>query len=632
MRPVHNRTQAHLSFDSFCGKIRWYIVWRIINMKKRIFFLNIFLVFILSFPVCAAEPDQIPGNTSTAGAEGCLPSDAPEITGDSGIVMDLDTGDILYAKNMYKRAEPASTTKLMTALLAVKHLSPSDKITVLDGALSGITYDAVSIGLSPGEIMSVQDLLYALLLPSANDAANVLGMAVSGTIANFAKDMNVMATSLGCKGTHFANANGLPDQNHYTTAYDMALIARAAYGQSRIRDVIRTESYWIPATNMVGERELWTTNQMLYDITDLYYEYCTGGKTGYTESAGNTMVAFAEKDSRRLVSVVFGCPSSDDRFLDSAKLLEFAFDSYHVIRPLEGFSLSMPDRSTNPVLENYYDILTHSLPEFSVDTDLTIYTRANVTADDIKKDISLNTDRTTDDVGQVTLTYKGETLSTIPIHSDRTDMTEDLSTLQLDHISRKSDDKVETIERSNIIKDVVQEYFPQMMICVLTAIGLCLCMILIVKHKQKKRVNIRRYFGDGPVPSRNAKDDQEEVQEFEKRRAEQKMLKSIEDDGSVTRKKPVSTVLSRLTAASGDGNTDEAAEEVSLDDLVDDLPKKASGAQQAENSTDEAAKEVSLDDLVDDLPKKASGAQQADNTSKKASRKEDDSDPFVDEG
>ena len=110
------------------------------------------------------------------------------------------------------------------------------------------------------------------------------------------------------------------------------------------------------------------------------------------------------------------------------------------------------------------------------------------------------------------------------------------------------------------------------------------------------------------------------------------MLKSIEDDGSVTRKKPVSTVLSRLTAASGDGNTDEAAEEVSLDDLVDDLPKKASGTQQAENSTDEAAKEVSLDDLVDDLPKKASGAQQADNTSKKASRKEDDSDPFVDEG
>ena len=503
-------------------------------MKKRIFLFFIIAVLLFDLPVFAAEPAQIPGNESSTGGseEGgtYIPADAPALTANSAILMDMDTGDILYEKNPHKRSEPASTTKLMTALLVVDHLSFKDKLTVSDGALDGISYDAVTIGLSPGETMSVEDLLFAMLLPSANDAANVLAMGVSNTVGSFVKEMNSTAESLGCTETHFANANGLPDPEHYTTVYDMALIARAAYGKSRIRDIICQESHWIPATNLVGERELWTTNQMLYSITDYYYEPCTGGKTGYTESAGNTMVAFAEKDGRRLVSVCFGCPTAGDRYIDSATLLEFGFTAYHKIAPLSDFKLSEAEETANPVLENYYARLPHSLPEFTLDTSLILYTRTSVSADDIEKTVTYNVNKSQTEVGNVTLSYKGQTLATVPIVSDQTHMAEDLSTLNLNKRNNSSITTTPAPTRSEIFRDVLKESMPRFVICLILAIGLCLGTILVVQHRRKKRVTVHRYFGDGPVPAR---DGPEVMEEIRKQKAQREYLATIEDESEL---------------------------------------------------------------------------------------------------
>ena len=561
-------------------------------MKKYIFLFMIFLLLIPSIPVSAAEPDQIPGNESVsknpdAGEASFSPVDAPLVTADSAIVMDMDTGDVLYEKNAHKKAEPASTTKLMTAMLAVDHLNVADKVTVQDGAFDNISYDAVTIGLSPGEEMSVQDLLYATLLPSANDAANELAMATSKTIGKFVKEMNRTAKELGCKDTQFNNANGLPDVNHYTTAYDMALIGRAAYGRSRIKDVIRTESYWISATNMVGERELWTTNQMLYDVTSLYYEYCTGGKTGYTESAGNTMVAFAEKNGRRLVSVVFGCPTSDDRFIDSRTLLEYAFESYHQIAPLEDFQLEISETAGNPILENYYARLEHSLPEFTLDTSLRICTRTTVSAEDIDKTVSLSASRTGNDAGEVTLSYKGTTLATVPIHADQSEMDKDLSKLTSEPIHSKQSTVSQVPDRSEIFRDVLHESFPRILICLILASALCVGTILVVSHRRKNRVTVHRYFGDGPVPAR----DGEEVIEEQRRRKEMhRMLNTIEDEVEPAPKKPAKK-------PENDPEEDEFLDEIpkkpakTPDKTLDKTPVKTSGEtpEMTPNETPDAA-------------------------------------------
>ncbi len=542
-----------------------------IHVKRSIIIILIISLLLVPFPVQAAEPNTIPGNESFTGGA-FIPSDAPEITGTTGIVMDMDTGDILYEKDCHRRAEPASTTKLLTAILAVDNLNPSDLITVKDGALEGISYDAVRIWLSPGETMPVSDLLYALLLPSANDAANVLAMAVAGTVPSFVVKMNETAEALGCKDTHFTNANGLPDPQHYTTAYDMALIARAAYSRSRIRDVLATPAYWIPATNMAEERELWTTNYLLYDVTDVYYDACTGGKTGYTEEAGNCMVAFAEKYGRRLVSVVFHCPGPNDRFIDSKALLEFCFEEYHRIHPLEGFTLSgQNDKDANDpvsgtsgegtsgtsetgtsdkgstgtsglstaVLGNYYARLPHALPEYSVDTSLSIYARSSVAAGDIQKEITLKLDKYKGTAGEVKLTYLNRALATIPILMDRTRLDEDLETLaamEAGTIRPRGDGNAELpATRSEILRSVLEESIPRLMFCILAAALLVVGTVIIAHFRRKRRVRISRYFGDGPV----AAVDPEAAAAEEERKKAREALRRLEDSGVGTpRPKP----------------------------------------------------------------------------------------------
>ena len=210
----------------------------------------------------------------------------------AAILIDSDSGKVLYEKNADEQCYPASTTKIMTALLAFEaidrgELSMDQVITVKQEALDSITDpEASTVYLAAGEEVPVKDLLYSIMLPSANDAANVMAVVVSGDVDTFVEKMNSRAKELGCTGTHFANPNGLHDDDHYTTARDMALIARECMKHEQFRKMASTGEYAMPATNYSQPRDLYTTDYMIRPGSGFYYEYANGIKTGYTSSAG----------------------------------------------------------------------------------------------------------------------------------------------------------------------------------------------------------------------------------------------------------------------------------------------------------------------------------------------------------
>ena len=264
-----------------------------------------------------------------------------KISAESGIVMDVQSGTILYSKNIDKKEYPASITKVMTALVAIENSSLSETVTFSYDAVMNLESGASNIGTQVGEKMTMEECLYAILLMSANEVCNGVAEHIAGSIDGFIKMMNNRAKELGCTGTHFVNANGLWKKNHYTTAHDMALIARAAYKNPTFAKITGTKRYNIPKTNKAKNgHALYNHHGMLYASTfpQYVYEYCVGGKTGYTSKCRYTLVTFAKKDDMTLVSVIMKAPNSPwvepNEYTDSTSLLNSCFESYsrHKIR------------------------------------------------------------------------------------------------------------------------------------------------------------------------------------------------------------------------------------------------------------------------------------------------------------
>ena len=268
----------------------------------------------------------------------------PAIGAQSAILMEMNTHTILYAKNIHKTEYPASTTKVMTALLVVEaisygQLSPDTVATVSSSAVQGIPSEYVTGGFKAGENVSIEDLLYCMLLESDCDASNILAEAVDSSISDFVAHMNRKAGELGCQGTHFTNTYGLHDENHYSTAYDLALIMQAALEYDLFRTVIKTAKYTVPATNISGERFFYNKNALISNLyySGYYYDKCIGGKTGTTDDAGRCLVAAAEDGDELLISVILGSgpmqvPGEENlkqgQFRESIRLLEYGFDNF----------------------------------------------------------------------------------------------------------------------------------------------------------------------------------------------------------------------------------------------------------------------------------------------------------------
>lgn len=252
------------------------------------------------------------------------------------VLMEYSTGKILFEKNLNKMMYPASTTKLMTAILVLEKCQLTDVATVSNSAVDSVPAGYSTAYLQKGEKLTIEQLLHVLLIPSANDAANVLAEHVGGSIANFANMMNSKAKEIGCENTNFKNPSGIHDENHYSTAYDLSLIAKHAMQFQTIKDIVQKTVYNLPKTDKYNSdnRIFYNTNLLLshHSPDDYYYPYATGLKTGYTNPAKDCIIATAKKDDLELIAVILGAEDTNGslvpKFLDCKKLFEYGFSNY----------------------------------------------------------------------------------------------------------------------------------------------------------------------------------------------------------------------------------------------------------------------------------------------------------------
>lgn len=277
--------------------------------------------------VCATEGTEPPAAYYEAVQTDALANwpQGPAIYAESGILVDLDTQEILYSKNIDKQLYPASITKVMTTLVAIESSSPEEPVTFSQHALDSIEWDSSNIGCRLNETLTMEQCWYAMMLNSANEVCCGVSEHISGSIEAFVEKMNQKAAELGCTNTHFSNPNGLPDETHYTTAHDMALIANAAYQNETFRQVFSTRQYEIPPTPQYTEtRYLYNHHKMMQPDTEYYYEGCLGGKTGYTETALNTLVTIASRNGKNLLCVTMRTQGRQV-YTDTASLFDYGF-------------------------------------------------------------------------------------------------------------------------------------------------------------------------------------------------------------------------------------------------------------------------------------------------------------------
>lgn len=273
--------------------------------------------------------------------------EAPDISSDAAILIERSTGTVLYSKNATKSEYPASTTKIMTALLTLENCELDETVTFSKTAIYALPTGASHIGMTPGEELSVLNCLYGLLLPSANEVANALAERVSGSMNDFVELMNKRAKELGCVNTNFVNPNGLHDDEHITCAYDLALIFMACLDTPNFISIDQTTTYVIGATNLVDEtRPIKTTHKMLLSDSDYYDERVICGKTGHTDEAGGCLVTYASSDGLELVCVVLNAEQPAE-YEDTETLLDYGFSSFALTSSIDLSSLGSNSSSTS---------------------------------------------------------------------------------------------------------------------------------------------------------------------------------------------------------------------------------------------------------------------------------------------
>lgn len=312
-------------------------------MKRKKGILNFYITIWIILIYTASLPATV------TSAEEMWPT-APEVQSASAIVMEADTGAILYEKDIHSQHYPASITKIMTTLLALENGSMSDVVTFSYDSVHKI--EGTHIGMKENEQITLEQSLYAVMLGSANEVAYAVAEHIGGTLDNFVNMMNEKAAALGCTETYFANPHGLPNDSHVTSTHDMALIAQAAYKNSTFRTITRTVSYKIPFTNLTAEERPISNHHSMLKRGPYQYSYCTGGKTGYTNAARNTLVTYAEKNGMTLICVVMQA-ESEYHYKDTIALLDYGFNNFKKIPVTESdLGLQLSSEGFFPIENN----------------------------------------------------------------------------------------------------------------------------------------------------------------------------------------------------------------------------------------------------------------------------------------
>ena len=295
------------------------------------------------------------------------------IVSESAILIDADTGQILYEKDMFKQLHPASITKVMTALLALENGDMEAEITVTNSALINIEPTAASIHLIPREKITLENAMYGMAIVSAADASNVIAEHIGGSVSNFIKLMNDRAKELGALNTNFANAHGMPNPNHYTTAYDMALISMAAVNTPGFNEIFGARSYRMPPTNARENSRIFRTqNKMI--TGDFRYSGLISSKTGWTQRSRHTFFAAAKRDDRTLVGILIRSQFQDDKYKDMTMMLDYGFDNF------DSISLSIEELNEN---SSFTPPAGYELIDFTIHEDFTSLIPKQFTKDDI---------------------------------------------------------------------------------------------------------------------------------------------------------------------------------------------------------------------------------------------------------
>lgn len=351
--------------------------------------------------------------------------DDPNIQAKAALLVDQDTGTVLYAKNEHDHLYPASLTKIMTCLLTLEavdsgKLSLDQKITAPAEAFNDLDADGSTAGIKPGEILTVRELLDCMMVVSANESCNIMAVTLAGSVSDFVDQMNAKAKSLGCKDTHFANPIGLQDPDHYTSAWDLYLITKEAMTHKEFMTICDTADVIIPATNLSAQRHLYTTNYLLSSFRALGYidKDAHGVKTGSTSDAGHCLVSTASRNGMNVISVVLGAqqvtlPSGKTQvqsFSETSRLFDWAFASFTYRTVL----------TSNDMLQSVPVSLSREANSVALHTsgDVTVLMPKDIKPEDLQRKVTLKQDTVKAPVtagevlGSVELSYNGTVYAT----------------------------------------------------------------------------------------------------------------------------------------------------------------------------------------------------------------------------
>lgn len=334
----------------------------------------------------------------------------PQLSSEGAVLIEAETGAVLFEKNGTKQFYPASTTKLMTALLALENSALGETVTVSHDAVYDIDVDSSRIWVDVGEKLSMEDSLYALMLPSANDLAYAIAEHIGGTKADFADMMNKRAEALGCVNTHFMNPHGLDEDNHYTCPLDLALITRPLVKNSTFVKISGSKNHKIPATNLCAE-DRWILNTHLMIRGTYTYDGVIAGKTGHTDLAGANLVTCAKRGNMTLIAVIMKAPDDTALYNDTTTLLNYGFDNFAT------YSVSDEQLSLSndvPPLFNGEDTIQLTRKNIITTDSGTVVLPSSASLSDITKSVQLT--QLTDFaegknlIGKVTYTYGSRTV------------------------------------------------------------------------------------------------------------------------------------------------------------------------------------------------------------------------------
>ena len=316
--------------------------------NKKILIFNLIVFIVLNFSFC------VYGTNANV-----------NLYSEAAIIMDTETEQILYQKNIDKKMYPASTTKILTAIIAIEKCNLEDIVTATNSAISQVPSGYSSAYISDGEEMTVKDLLTVFLVHSANEAGYILAEHCSGSVEAFSNLMNEKAQEIGCKNSHFLNPSGIHNDNHYTTAYDLCLIANYCMKNNTFRNIVSMPKCTIDPTKKKKKRVYTNTNSLLNSNSQYYVENCIGIKTGYTKEAGNCLVSCFNKNNIEIICVVLGAGnignSDASRFIDSKNLFNYTYSNFDkkkivnkndVIQNIEISNATKETKNLNLIIEN----------------------------------------------------------------------------------------------------------------------------------------------------------------------------------------------------------------------------------------------------------------------------------------